>query len=208
MLDISTFTLYTLGYFGILVLSLGANLIVFVPIPYLAILLVAALSGRFDPLLLIVSGALGSALGKMVVFQACFSGQKVVNKKTKANLDAFARLFSSYAWIAVVLAAATPIPDDIVYVPLGFARYNRLKFFISTLVGKAFLVSILVYGAGLLSISPVGSFFLGGQNDIIQLVVTGAIFAILTLFLTILIAHINWSKWAEKHFPRRLGSNQ
>lgn len=203
MIDILAVTSLSLSYFGILALSLGANLIVFVPLPYLAVILVAALTGRFDPILLIVSSALGSALGKMIVFQACYSGQKIVKEKTRANLESFRRLFSSYAWIAVIVAASTPIPDDMIYVPLGFARYNRVKFFISTLLGKTVLVSILVYGATLLTNSALGSFLAGSESNIIRLAIVGVTFAFLTFMLTFLIARINWDDWIKRHFKDR-----
>ena len=117
MLDIPAGTSESFSYVGIFALSFGANLIVFVPVPYLAIVLIAAFSGRFDPNLLALSSAIGSALAKMFVYQACYSGQGIIKGRTRENLEAFRRLFSRYAWIGVVVAASTPIPDDIVYVP-------------------------------------------------------------------------------------------
>ena len=86
--------LYALGYLGIFGLSVASNLIVFVPLPYLAIILVAALSGRFDPIMLIISSGIGSALGKLVIYQACYSGQKLVSEKIKANLGAFRSVYA------------------------------------------------------------------------------------------------------------------
>lgn len=198
--------LYALGYIGIFGLSLVSNLIVFVPLPYLAIVLIAALSGRFDPGLLIISSGIGSALGKLIVFQACFSGQKLVNERTKSNLNAFRAIFARYAWVAVLLAASTPIPDDIVYIPLGFARYNRVRFFTATLIGKTLLVSIIVYGAAFLTNSFLGSVLLGGQGGSTQeIVVIAVLFAGLTLLLTYFIARFDWYKWFERRYPEKFG---
>lgn len=208
MLDLPSLALLSISYVGIFALSLGANLIVFVPLPYLAVVLAAALSGHFDPVLLIVSSAVGSALGKMIVFQACYSGQRIIKGKTRGNLEAFRRLFSSYAWIAILIAASTPIPDDMVYVPLGFARYNRIKFFISTLVGKTLLVSVLVYGAALLTNSILGSFLAGSESGIGQLIIIGATFALLTIGLTFLITRINWDDWIEKRINKKHNTNE
>ena len=182
-------------------------MIVFVPLPYLAVILVAALTGRFDPILLIVSSAIGSALGKMIVFQACYSGQRIIKEKTRANLESFRRLFSSYAWIAVFVAASTPIPDDMVYVPLGFARYNRVKFFIATLLGKTVLVSILVYGATMLTNSALGSLLAGSESSFSRLIIVGGTFAFLTFILTFLIARINWDDWIKRHLKDRHNQN-
>lgn len=209
MLYLTLEQLYALGYVGIFALSLASNLIVFVPLPYLAIVLAAALSGRFDPVLLIISSAIGSALGKLIVYQACYSGQKIVNEKTKTNLDAFRSTFGRYVWIAVFLAASTPIPDDIVYIPLGFARYNRIRFITATIIGKTLLVSIIVYGTSFLANSFIGSILLGGQkaSSLLQITIIAVLFAGLTLALTYFIARFDWQKWLEKRSARNSKEN-
>ena len=205
LLDLSAVNLYSLGYLGIFALSLGASLIVFIPLPYLSIILAAALSGRFDPTLLVISSATGSALGKMLIYQTCYSGQRIIDEKTKQNLTAFRTVFAKYAWIAVLIAASTPIPDDIVYVPLGFARYNRFRFFVGTLIGKTVLASIIVYGATFLTNSLLGLLLVGGNKaGTMQIIAIGVVFAAVTLLLTLVIARIDWGKWLEKHFPSRM----
>lgn len=194
-----------MGYLGIFALSLGASLIVFIPLPYLSIILAAALSGRFDPALLVISSATGSALGKMLIYQTCYSGQRIIDEKTKQNLTAFRTVFAKYAWIAVLIAASTPIPDDIVYVPLGFARYNRFRFFVGTLLGKTVLASIIVYGAAFLTNSLLGLLLVGGNKaGTMQIIAIGVVFAAVTLLLTLVITRIDWRKWLEKHFPSKM----
>ena len=190
--------LYLLGYVGVFGLSLLSSLIVFVPVPYLAIILVASLSGRFDPVLLVVSSSIGSAIAKLVIFQACYSGQKLVPEKIKLNLAAFQRIFSKYAWLAVFIAASTPIPDDIVYVPLGFSRYNRVKFFASTLAGKIVLVSVIVYGGVFLNSSMLVFFAGEGQRPAEVIWTIGLTVAAVTILLTYLIGKIDWTKWMEE----------
>lgn len=207
MLDFLAVTSESLIYLGIFALSFGANLIVFVPLPYLAIVLVAALSGRFDPILLILSSAIGSAIAKMVIYQACYTGQSIIKERTRENLEAFRRLLSRYVWIAVIVAASTPIPDDMVYVPLGFARYNRTKFFVSTMVGKLALVSVLVYGARTVSNSVLGSILAPKEADSSQLLVVGVIFAILTIVLTIWISRFDWYGWTQRHLEKSTRSH-
>lgn len=209
MLDLSPTTLYSLGYFGIFALSLGASLIVFVPLPYLSVILVAALSGQFDPVLLVISGATGSAIGKMIIFQTCYSGQRIVDEKTRKNLTTFRNIFSEYAWIAVMIAASTPIPDDIVYVPLGFARYNRPRFFVATLIGKTLLTFIIVYGASFLTNSVLGLLLFGRNGaSATEVIATGVAFAAITLVMTFLISSFDWEKWLEKHFPNRMNQKK
>ena len=63
-----------------------------------------------------------------------------MSEKTKQRMLPFQRLVKKYGAAAAFVAAATPIPDDIVYVPLGLAKYNPLRFFIATLTGKLYYV--------------------------------------------------------------------
>src|SRR5919199_6089453 len=52
-----------------------------------------------------------------------------------------------YGWKAAIIAAVTPIPDDIVYISLGLARYSPWKFIISTFAGKLAINEIVVWAA-------------------------------------------------------------
>ncbi|OWP56994.1 MAG: hypothetical protein B2I17_02980 [Thermoplasmatales archaeon B_DKE] len=204
MLDLSLAILFSLGYLGIFALSLGSNLIVYIPVPYLFLILAVTLSGQFDPALLVVSSASGAAAGKMIVFQSFYTGSRIVKPETRKNLTAFRTIFSRYAWMAVFLAAATPIPDDIVYTPLGLARYNRVRFFIALLSGKIVITLMIVYGASFLLNSAFGTIFLGGDaSSTIDLIVAGVIFAIIAIALSYMISRADWSKWIEKRASNR-----
>lgn len=46
--------------------------------------------------------------------------------------------------MGVFTAAATPIPDDIVYIPLGLAKYSPVKFASVLFVGKFILGGVIV----------------------------------------------------------------
>ena len=56
----------------------------------------------------------------------------------------FQKLVKRYGGSAAFFAAATPIPDDLVYIPLGLAKYNPKRFFIATLLGKFVLYYVIV----------------------------------------------------------------
>jgi membrane protein DedA with SNARE-associated domain len=53
-------------------------------------------------------------------------------------------LLSRYGWMGVFIAASTPIPDDIVYIPLGLAKYSPLKFASALFLGKFMLGGVIV----------------------------------------------------------------
>ncbi len=209
MFGIPDAALISLGYLGIFALSFGTNLIVFIPVPYLLLILFAALSGQFDAALLVLSSATGAAIGKMVVFQSFYTGSRVIKDSARKNLTAFHTFIARYAWIVVFLAAATPIPDDIVYVPLGLGRYNRIKFFIALLAGKTAITLMVVYGAFFLTNTVFGDFLLGrDQASIVELVIAGVVFAAIAIVITILISRIDWVRWGEKHFPKKHASKE
>lgn len=209
MFGLSDTTLFALGYLGIFALSLGTNLIVFIPVPYLLLILFAALSGQFNLGLLVLCSAIGATIGKMVVFQSFYTGSRILKGEARKNLTAFRTIFSNYAWIAVFLAAATPIPDDIVYVPLGLGRYNRLRFLTALLAGKTTITLIVAYGATILTNTFLGPLFLGnGEAGPIELIVAGVVFAAIAIIVTIMVSRVDWAKWAEKHLTGKLGQRR
>ena len=101
----------SLGYIGIFALSLLSSLIIFIPVPYLFVILFAALNGRFEPGLLILSSTGGATIGKMVLFQSFYSGAAITKTKTRENLTAFQTLVSRYAWQTadLVLRDVSPV---------------------------------------------------------------------------------------------------
>ena len=145
------------GYLGLVLVSFFGSLIPFVPFP--SFLLLAAMSNgdQFNPHFLALLSAVMSTAAKQIIFYASYGGRKIINEKTRKRIKPFERLVKRYGAAAAFIAAATPIPDDLVYIPLGLAKYNPLRFFISTLAGKIVLGYIIVYvsrGFGLSFIEP------------------------------------------------------
>ena len=133
------------GYPGIFIISLLASLIIFVPVPYFVPLILAAL--RLDPTLVALLSAAGATIAKIIVFKLSYYGGKLVNEQTRKRMKPFETLVSRYGWLASFLAAATPLPDDLIYIPLGFIRYNIYKFGISLFTGKFLLALIMTWGS-------------------------------------------------------------
>lgn len=89
----------------------------------------AALNKNFDPTLIVLFSTIGAVAGKMIIFCGSYYGRKIIlSHNTKKRMLPLQKLLSRYGWIGVFTAAATPIPDDIVYIPLGLAKYSPLKF--------------------------------------------------------------------------------
>ena len=132
------------GYIGLTLVSFFGSLIPFVPIPSFILLITMSIGDQFNIHLLAIIAAVTSTLAKQIIFYASYGGRKIISDKTKKRMLPFQRLVKRYGAGAAFFAAATPIPDDLVYVPLGLAKYNPRKFFIATLTGKLVLCYVIV----------------------------------------------------------------
>ena len=122
------------GYVGLGLVSFLGSLIPFVPIPSFILLVTMSVGDQFDIHILAILAAVTATLAKQIIFYASYGGRRIISEKTKKRMLPFQRLVKKYGAAAAFVAAATPIPDDLVYVPLGLAKYNPRRFFISTLL--------------------------------------------------------------------------
>ena len=133
-----------LGYIGILVVSFVFSIIPFVPIPYFPILITASLNSNFNPHIIALTSALGVVGAKTIIFFVSYYGRKILSDNTKKRMRPLQNLVSRYGWFGAFVAALTPIPDDIVYIPLGLARYSPWKFATATFAGKFLMNQCIV----------------------------------------------------------------
>lgn len=123
----------SLGYPGILLITFLISLLVFVPIPYIPVLILALFSSRLDPNLI----ALSSGLGRSVIFFASYRGRSLIDSSTLERMAPLQRLLAKYGSLVSFVAAIKPIPpDDIVIILLGIAKFSLPKFILTTFVGK------------------------------------------------------------------------
>ena len=132
----------------VLISSFGFNLIPFAGPSNLFIASnFALILGLGDPFTLVTVGflvALGATLAKSIHYLVTFFISKHLSEKQRQHLDAEALKAKRWAFLLLFVAAATPIPDEPVVIPLGFLKYSPLKFFSAFLLGK---LSITVAGA-------------------------------------------------------------
>jgi len=183
------------GYLGIFLLSLIGALSVVFPIPYT---IVIYLMGSFlDPLLIAVSGGLGSALGELSGYVLGYYGRMLIGEERRRKMDYMLKIFDRYGVAAIFLFALTPLPDDLLIIPLGIMRYNPVKFLIPCILGKTLMCLILALG-GRFSIGLIRSLF-GGEGGWAATLVT----LILLIGIVILMLKIDWEeiflKYVEKH---------
>lgn len=174
-------------------MSLVSNLIVFVPVPYLLSVFFLSAHTEINVVLLSLISGLGAACGKLIVFTVSRSGRKLVNEKSLHNLEFARMIMERYGFMAVFIIAATPLPDDIFYIPMGIAKFTFIKFFLACLAGK-FLLTLVVALGGRYSISWIRGLI--GPESLLGVIVT-ILFIAGSVYLTI---KINWEAIFVKYF--------
>jgi membrane protein DedA with SNARE-associated domain len=118
----------------------------------------------------------------------------------------FERLIKKYGAAAAFFAAATPMPDDLIYVPLGLAKYNPKRFIVATLAGKIVLSYIIVFVShyfGLSLIEPL----LENIEDVSTIYIGIAVFAAIMTAIIILLLKLDWQRIMGKFAPWTLDEN-
>ncbi|MFY9301162.1 MAG: VTT domain-containing protein [Candidatus Nitrosotenuis sp.] len=133
-----------IGYLGLALVSFFGSLIPFVPLPSFILLATMSAGDKFNIHYLALIAAVTSTVAKQIIFLISYEGRRIITEKTRKRMRPFERLVKRYGAAAAFVAAATPIPDDLIYVPLGLAKYNPVRFFISTLAGKLVLSYVIV----------------------------------------------------------------
>jgi len=182
--------LMSYGYVGVFAISLLGNLLIFVPIPYL--LLVFWLGSFLNPILVGIVGGSGAAVGKIVSYAIGATGRRFLSQQRRKKLDYAKALIERYGALAIFFFAASPLPDDILYIPLGMMRYNPILFFISCLLGKIVLTSFVAFGGGL---SGLIIYFASEQGGYVGAFLT-ILFIAVSIYATL---RLDWEKLLIKY---------
>ena len=177
------------GYLGVFIISFVGSISVIFPIPYTIIIYL--LGAVMDPLLVAVSGGLGSALGEFSGYVLGYYGRAIVSEERRRKMDYMLKLFDRYGPAAIFLFALTPLPDDLLFIPLGVMRYSFLKAFIPALLGKMLMTFILAY-SGQQSITIIQTLF--GGSGLLGTVITVALLVVIIVAMI----KIDWEKLFEK----------
>ena len=195
------------GYLGILLISFVGSIIVFVPVPYFPVLITAAFNENLDPTLIALSSAIGAVIAKLIIFYASYYGRNILSSKIKVKMVPLQRLLARYGAIGAFVAAVSPIPDDIVYIPLGLAKYSPWKFATATFLGKFVLNEIFVLGAIYFGKPFVNNLMSNSTNIDYLIVITIASIAALGVIIYFTLK-IDWAKIIGHWFPWTLDKDQ
>ena len=182
-----------LGYLGLGLLSFFGSLVPFIPVPSFILLATMSVGDTFNLHVLALLSAVTATAAKQIIFYASYGGRRIISDKTRRRMLPFQRLVRRYGAAAAFTAAATPIPDDLVYVPLGLAKYNPLRFFVATLSGKIVLHYIIVavsHYLGLSLLEPA----LENVEDLGDIYVGVIVFGVAMAAVVVLLLRLDWER--------------
>ena len=185
------------GYLGVFLISLLGATSIFVPIPYTVVIFILGGLQTFDPLFIAVAAGTGAAIGEFSGYLLGVGGRKVIGDKYKKKMDFLTKLFKKYGPIAIFIFALTPLPDDLLFIPLGVMRYSLLRAFIPAILGKFFSNLIIAY-SGRLSLEIVKSLF-GLEGEGTSLLVGTIIGIVLLVIVFIIMFKLDWEKRFTKY---------
>jgi len=194
------------GYVILALVNFFGSLIPFVPLPGFLLLATMSIGNEYDLHILALVSAVSATAAKQIIFYVSFKGRKIMSKKTLKRMRPFQRLVTKYGAAAAFVAAATPMPDDIIFVPLGLAKYNPKKFFISTLVGKIVLsysIVFLYHYLGLSLVEPL----VKDLDDATPIYIGVVVFGIMMTLVIVLLLRLDWARILGKFLPWTLDEN-
>ena len=183
------------GYFGIFLISFIGSVSIIIPIPYTIVLYL--MGTVLDPVFIAIAGGLGSGLGETFGYLLGYFGRAIISEEKQRKIDFMLKIFRRYGSIMVFLFALTPLPDDLLFIPLGIMRYNFIKVFIPCILGKIMMGFILAMG-GRLSINIIKSILGEGGGWW-----TTIIMLVLLALIIIVMLRVDWEKIFTQYIEKR-----
>jgi membrane protein YqaA with SNARE-associated domain len=189
IINLSEYFITQFGYFGVFLISFIGSVSIIFPIPYT--LVIFALGSTLDPLFIAISGGLGAVLGEFSGYAIGYYGRAVVNEERRRKMDFMVKVFDKYGPISIFIFALTPLPDDLLFIPLGVMHYPFWRAFVPALFGKMLMTFILAF-SGQQYVDLILTLFDG----------SGLIGALITIILLVIVIiamiKIDWEKLFEK----------
>jgi len=174
--------------------SLVSNSIPFVGVPYLlGVGIAVSRMSLWDATLTVLLSALGASIGKIIIYFLGRAFRFKIGEKSRQNLSAFSELFRRSIFIAIVVFAATPLPDDVLYIPLGISRYPLPLYFLAVFIGKVIMTaaSCIYLGAAARLVESML------ERNIFVGVGIGAALTAVTAYLIYIIMKVDWVEVAN-----------
>jgi membrane protein YqaA with SNARE-associated domain len=170
----------------VFLVSLFGNIIPVIPIPYLIIVItIVTTFPQIGIVQIAAVSALGAATGKFVSYGLGY-GVREAMAQSRVRFDSLRRLLGGSVFLVAFIFAATPLPDDVAYIPMGIMKYSPTKTYISLYTGKFILTLFVLYSARR-SEEVINSAFGGG-------IVGSAPSVVVIITLSYLMLRIDWER--------------
>jgi membrane protein YqaA with SNARE-associated domain len=185
------------GLLGFTLAAFVSNLIPGFPAVYLTVVVSYTIASPDDLLglaKLIVAGGVGAGLGKFVEFYLSeVFGSRVgaVREKRRSLSRVLSKTKLGIATL-VFLFAALPLPDDVLYIPLGAAGFSKAVFLAAVILGKTALTAITA-GMGMAAAKLL-------EGGLTPAKLAGL--AVGTAVITLLIFAVDWERIIEGYTER------
>ncbi|UCF58618.1 MAG: VTT domain-containing protein [Candidatus Bathyarchaeota archaeon] len=184
------------GYLGVFFISFIGTMSIIIPIPYTLVILLLSMRGAMNPLLLTIAGGIGSGIGEFSGYALGYYGRTMISKKRQRKMNYMVKVLDRYGPIVIFLFALTPLPDDLLFVPLGILRYSFIKAFIPCFLGKLLMCGILAFGGQLYY--DVLLIIFGEMSWEIE-ILTSIITAVALMLTLVAMFKIDWEKLLKKY---------
>lgn len=133
------------GILGIFLINLVTSMTLFLPAPGIAT--VVAGGFLYNPFIVALVAALGSAIGDFIGYILGRSGKEVLLKKNSFWYNIFRETFHKFGAIFIILFSFIPNPVfDVVGLVAGLFSYNPARFFLYVFIGRLLRNLLLSYG--------------------------------------------------------------
>jgi len=177
---------HSYGYAGAFVISIFGNFTLFFPVPYA--LTIYAFGATLDPFLLGLVCGLGATIGEFSAYLIGRGGRELIEGSYGGRLEGAKTLIQRYGMLAIFFFALTPLPDDLILIPLGMLKYSLRKALVAAFLGKVAMCLAIAY-AGRFSFEVVRDVFESGGAW------GGIISAVLLVIVIVAMIKVDWSKF-------------
>ena len=178
------------GYLGVFLISMLGAMSIFVPIPYTVVIFTLGAQSSFDPLWIAVAAGTGSTIGEFSGYLIGFGGRRVIGEKYKKKMDFLTKLFKKFGPIVIFVFSLTPLPDDLLFIPLGIMRYSLLQAFIPALLGK-FVSNLIIAYSGRFSVDIIKYIF-GVEGEGMSALIGIILALVLMVIVFVIMFKVDW----------------
>ena len=151
-------------------------------------------------------GGLGSALGELTGYVVGYGTKKIAEERNSDllnNVDGFGKIIlenEKLTPLYIFIFALTPLPDDILFLPLGMMKYPFWKSIVPGWLGKNF--TTLFYCCWPIFVA-LGFTSQGIESNSISSIITEAILLLVTITVMFFIMSFDWTKFLEKRKQKK-----